>query len=290
MIDLYKLVDGIDLILEELSYKILEIQTKKNFKVEYKDLENTDPLTTADIYSHNFLKKELSKALPDSYILSEESEDNLKRLKYDWVWVIDPIDGTREFANNQSAYSISIGLLYKNQPVLGAVSMPKEQYMVIGLNINSDPYKPFLLIHYLDKPEKEYLYEFRYEPKKLSEAKILVSNTEYKKSRFKDFPKNWHLEPSGSVARKLAMLSIGKGDLLVSLVPKNEWDICGGIALVYASGQIAFTLEKENHQFKKVVFNKNNLKSIGLVCGNPYLVREYLDFHLKNNISVYEEY
>lgn len=290
MFDFYKIIDGIDLILYQLSEKILSIQKNKEFHVDYKDLNKKDPLTTADIYSHNYLKKELKKILPEGYILSEESFDDKKRLKYDWIWIIDPIDGTRDFANNEPTYSISIGLLYKNQPIIGAVSMPAERYMVLGLNLKNKDHKPFLYIHYFDKPEKEYLYEFSYKQKSLNEAKILVSNTEYKKNRFKEFPKNWQLYPTGSVARKLAMVAIGKGDLLVSLVPKNEWDICGGIALIYASNQIATTLEKENNTFKPIIFNKKNLQSIGLVCGNPYLVNDYLEFHNKNQIKVFNYY
>ncbi|GIX41101.1 MAG: hypothetical protein KatS3mg129_0834 [Leptospiraceae bacterium] len=132
--------------------------------------------------------------------------------------------------------------------------------------------------------------KFQYKPKELEEAKILVSNTEYKKKRFENFPKNWHIEPTGSVARKLAMIAIGKGDLLISLVPKNEWDICGGIALIYASKQIASTLEQVNDEFKPITFNKPNLESIGLVAGNPFLVKEYLKFHKKHKISVYYQY
>ncbi|GIX41100.1 MAG: hypothetical protein KatS3mg129_0833 [Leptospiraceae bacterium] len=157
--DFNNLVDNVDLILEELSKKILEIQTKKDFQIEYKDLEQKDPLTTADLYAHHFLEKELNKILPDAYILSEEEKDDLKRLKYDWIWIIDPIDGTRDFAQNKSSYAISIGLLYKNNPIFGAISMPAENYMVLGLNYSNEIYKPFLYIHYFNKPEKEYLYE-----------------------------------------------------------------------------------------------------------------------------------
>ncbi len=291
MINLYRLIDELCSILYELSLEISLIQKKGTFKLDYKDYEKKDPITSADLYSNSFLKKNLMKLLPQSCILSEETTDNLNRLSHEFVWIIDPIDGTKDFINKKTSYAISVGLVYKNKPILGVVSMPGENFLVLGLNYKDKDYNPFLLIYRFSINQKEVYYNFEYEKKTLENAKILVSESEYKKNKFSQFPQNWHIEPTGSVARKLAMVAINDGDLLISLVPKNEWDICGGIALIYASQKIAYTLEKdEKGSFLSHSFNKKILTSMGLVAGNPDLVHEYLEFHKKNQIKTYSEY
>lgn len=291
MIQLFRLTDDLCTILYELSYKISEIQKQGSYDLSYKDPDKKDPLTSADLYANEYLKKNLKKLIPESWILSEETTDNLNRLKQEYIWIIDPIDGTRDFINKKTSYAISVGLVHKNKPVLGVVSMPAENYLVLGVNYQSKDQEPFILIYNFNTNQKEIIFKFEYKKKSLDIAKILVSESEYKKNRFHQFPKHWHVEPTGSVARKLAMVAINKGDLLISLVPKNEWDICGGIALIYASQQIAYTLETdEKGSFLIPSFNKKILTSIGLVAGNLYLVQDYLEFHKQHQIQTSNVY
>lgn len=291
MVNLWQISDDICAILVEISQNIHKIQKKGTFELRYKDQEKTDPLTSADLYVNEFLKKNLKKLIPSAGILSEETQDDLNRLKKEFVWIIDPIDGTRDFINQKTSYAISVGLVYRNTPILGAVSMPGEHFLVLGMNYKNKDYHPYLLVYHFDRNQKEIHDKFEYPKKSLNSAKILVSESEYNKNRFSQFPKDWHIIPTGSVARKLAMVALKQGDLLISLVPKNEWDICGGIALIYASQQIAGTLEEDQTQsFLSLSFNKKVVTSIGLVAGNPYLVQEYLEFHKKNHIKTYKEY
>lgn len=276
----------------ELSLKIDQIQNSENFEVSYKDLESKDPLTTADLFANDFLQERLKAKIKNSIIISEELPLNNERFQKDFIWIIDPIDGTRDFVNKKNTYSISIGLIYKNHPLLGIISMPAENYLIIGYNDPTTIQNNYLLkVEYskfnFKKSKKN---SFYYEKKELEKAKILVSESEYNKGKLKPLPSIWNLIPTGSVARKLAMIAWGEGDLMISLNPKNEWDVCAGITLIYASHQFANTLEWENNNFKKYEFNKKNLTSYGLVAGNPYLVEKYLEFHKKNNIPVYSSY
>ena len=78
----------------EAGKKILEIY-KTDFEVEYKD--DKSPLTEADKQSNELIVSTLAKKFPRYAILAEESKDNKDRLKNDWCWVIDPLDGTKEF-------------------------------------------------------------------------------------------------------------------------------------------------------------------------------------------------
>ncbi len=283
------LIEDLSKIICNLSIKIFEIYQNNSFHVSFKDLENKDPLTTADIFANEYLKEKLLKVLPEASWVSEESKLEKERLQKEWVWVIDPIDGTREFVKKEKGYSISIGLLKKNFPVLGIVSMPAEDYFVAG---GLDDNQTFLFSQKISNNERNYYSHFEYKKINLKSAKIVVSKSEWNSGKLESLPGDWNFYLEGSVARKLALVSLQKYDLLISLTPKNEWDICGGLALLYASGQKSITLEYDNERkiFKPFEFNKYRLESIGLIAGNPYLVDNYAEFHLKNQIPVYLKY
>ncbi len=274
----------------ELSQKIVEIQNSK-FDVLYKDISAKDPLTTADLFANESLKHILKNLLPNSVIISEESPLTKERFQIQYQWIVDPIDGTRDFVKKKNTYSISIGLVHQNEPILGIVSMPAEGYLIYGFHHVEDPSLNYLCrVDYKTQKDCKIKKEFFYDFKKLEEANILVSESEKNKKKLESLPKNWNLIPTGSVARKLAMIAWGEADLMISLNPKNEWDVCAGIALIYASKQKATTLEEQQGNFKKYLFNQKSLTSLGLVAGNPYLVEQYLEFHKNHHIKVYTTY
>lgn len=86
--------------------------------------ERSSPVTEADIALDVFLKEHLSGLFPQAGWLSEETADNPERLDRDWVWIVDPIDGTRAFATGHPDWSISIALVVEGQPVLGVLFAP----------------------------------------------------------------------------------------------------------------------------------------------------------------------
>lgn len=283
----------LDLLIEEvieLSKKISEIQ-EKGFGVTFKDVSTQDPLTTADLFANEKLNLILSSLLPNSVIISEESPLTNERFLKEYQWIIDPIDGTRDFVKKKPTYSISIGLVYQKEPILGIISMPAEKYLIYGIHHKENPSLDYLCrVDYANQKIYKIKNEFSYVPKTLEKANILVSESEKNKNKLESLPKNWNLIPTGSVARKLAMIAWGEADLMISLNPKSEWDVCAGIALIYASKQYASTLEYMEAKFKPYTFNQKNLSSLGLVAGNPYLVEKYLEFHKNNHIQVYTEY
>ncbi|QFU15735.1 3'(2'),5'-bisphosphate nucleotidase CysQ [Microvirga thermotolerans] len=86
--------------------------------------ERSSPVTEADIALDSFLKERLTGLLPDAGWLSEETADDPARLDRSWVWIVDPIDGTRAFATGHPDWSISIALVRDGRPVLGVVHAP----------------------------------------------------------------------------------------------------------------------------------------------------------------------
>ena len=103
--------------------EILEIYNS-GFSIEHKD--DKSPLTTADTASHNTICSYLSRLTPRIPILSEESSSIAFAARKSWnqYWLIDPLDGTREFIKRNGEFTINIALIENHQPVLGVVHVP----------------------------------------------------------------------------------------------------------------------------------------------------------------------
>ncbi len=95
---------------------------KTNFKVDIK--KDNSPVTNADLAANKIITEYLQKEYPLYAVLSEESFDNLKRLKVDNVWVVDPLDGTVNFVEKNNEFTINIALVHKHKVVLGVVIIP----------------------------------------------------------------------------------------------------------------------------------------------------------------------
>ena len=82
------------------------------------------PVTEADVAVDTFLKIRLSQIMPEAAWLSEETADDHRRLGRDYVWIVDPIDGTRAYLSGSHDWSVAIALLHREEPVLGIVHAP----------------------------------------------------------------------------------------------------------------------------------------------------------------------
>jgi len=205
-------------IINKANKALLEI-VKEGFEKKFK--ENDDPVTTGDLVVNSILQTELTDHFPSIGWLSEETRDNTDRLKKGKVWVVDPIDGTKEFVLGIPEYSISVALVEKGEPILAIISNPlkKEVYSAIkghGAFLNDRP------IHvketYNNKPT------------------ILASRSEIKRGEWKQFEEKANIIATGSIAYKLALIAAGKADATFSLGPKHEWDIAAGCLLVEEAG------------------------------------------------------
>jgi myo-inositol-1(or 4)-monophosphatase len=87
------------------------------------------PVTEADVAVDTFLKIRLSSLMPGAGWLSEETADDARRLERDYVWIVDPIDGTRAYLSGSHDWSVAIALLRESRPVLGIVYAPAHQAM-----------------------------------------------------------------------------------------------------------------------------------------------------------------
>ena len=106
--------------------KIMQIYAK-NFDVEYKS--DSSPVTEADKASNELISRGLKSRFPNMAILAEESEDDLSRLENDWCFLVDPLDGTKEFVKKNDEFSVNIALSYNGESVMGVVYLPVSDKM-----------------------------------------------------------------------------------------------------------------------------------------------------------------
>ncbi|MBN2575329.1 MAG: 3'(2'),5'-bisphosphate nucleotidase CysQ [Deltaproteobacteria bacterium] len=92
-----------------------------------------EPVSRADLESSDLIVRRLAEAFPDDAILSEEMPDTPTRLRNPRVWMIDPIDGTRDFLRGESGYSVMIGLCVAGRPALGVVAQPATGDVWLGV-------------------------------------------------------------------------------------------------------------------------------------------------------------
>ncbi|MCG8483551.1 MAG: 3'(2'),5'-bisphosphate nucleotidase CysQ, partial [Clostridia bacterium] len=108
----------------EAGHIILEIYNQK-FKIDYK--EDQSPVTQADRLADEAIVNRLKNEFPQYAVLSEESKDDLKRLENDWCWIVDPLDGTKEFIKKNGEFTVNIALTFEHRVVLGVVYIPVKK-------------------------------------------------------------------------------------------------------------------------------------------------------------------
>lgn len=228
--------------------------TPGEIEAEYK--AGHDPVTEADRAVDAVLRQNLLRE--GEGWLSEESVDDPSRLEKSRVWVVDPLDGTREFVLGLPEFCVSIGFVEDGCAVAGGIFNPATGETMIG-SIDSG-------VLYNSKPAQPS------QRTSLNGALILASRSEVKRGEWQQFASGgFEVRPMGSVAYKLALVAAGQADITFTLTPKHEWDVAAGAALVASSGGFVATLDNLPLRCN----NRNPLLS-GLLASGPGLKDELL--------------
>ncbi len=238
----------------EAAREVLSRYTSGAIAAEYKI--GHDPVTEADRAVDAVLHRELLRE--GEGWLSEESVDDPSRLEKSRVWVVDPLDGTREFVAGIPEFCVSVAMVENGIPVAGGICNPATNEVFIGSRESG--------VTYNGKPAQPS------QRRQLNGAMVLASRSEVKRGEWKQFESaNFKVRPMGSVAYKLALVSAGLADITFTLVPKNEWDVAAGAALVESAGGWVRTLDNQPLRCN----NRNPLLS-GLLAGGPNLREELM--------------
>lgn len=111
--------------------KVIKEIYGKPFEVEIKG--DSSPVTEADKQADALIRKEISAKFPSFAFLTEESKDTLERLSNDYVIIVDPVDGTKEFVNHHDDFTTNIALAYKHEIVVGLVNVPMKDVMYYAI-------------------------------------------------------------------------------------------------------------------------------------------------------------
>jgi myo-inositol-1(or 4)-monophosphatase len=180
------------------------------------------PLTAADTRANEVLRRAIRGTFPDDGWLSEESRDTADRLSKRRVWIVDPLDGTKEFVRTIPELAVCVALVEDGVPVVGVTYNPIREEMFaaargVGASCNGAPIRVS-------------------EVAELTRAVLLASRSESERGEWEHFRGRFRIDVCGSVAYKLARIAAGQGDATFSLTPKNEWDVCSSACIVECAG------------------------------------------------------
>lgn len=223
------------------------------YKADYeiKDKGYHNPVTTADNAADTRLKEILMVARPNYGWLSEETVDSPERLTKDRVWIVDPLDGTKEFIEGVPHFVVSVALVENGNPIVGVLYNPvtAETFTAAkgeGAELNGEE------IQCATKDN-------------VGNMVILNSRSETRRGLWAPYDGTFgELRAIGSVAYKLGLTAAGQADIFASLRPKNEWDICAGNCIINEAGGKLIDLKGN-----RVVFNREKtLIEPGLIAGD----------------------
>ncbi len=229
------------------------------------DKAEDNPVTQADLAANDAIQTLLHRAFPDDTILSEEIKDSKERLRAERVWIIDPLDGTKEFIEGVPEFAVSIALTIRGEPVVGCVHQPLTGESFWGAK-GSGAFVDDRRISVTPTAA-------------LDESVVLSSRTEMKRGQMGPYENVFkEIKPVGSVALKLALVAAGRADFWISAAPKSEWDVCGGDLLVREAGGTFITLDRGVR-----VYNQEDILLQPLMAaGSVALVEAFRDLEGKN--------
>ena len=202
----------------------------QHLNIEFKDSSNSDPVTLADTETQDYLVEQIEKRFPSHGILGEEGDKNEGECP-DVLWVLDPLDGTKNFLNGLPFFACSIGVIHKGNPVVGALYIPwpgaenESGGIVIhasrgnGLKVDGVETKDKIITN-------------------LKPSGLLTLPGSFSGSfeNAKNFPTRMgELRMSGSIAYELAMVSLGVTQYAV-ISGAHLWDVAAALAILGESG------------------------------------------------------
>tara|TARA_A100001035_G_scaffold162203_1_gene128287 strand:+ start:630 stop:1526 length:897 start_codon:yes stop_codon:yes gene_type:complete len=267
-VDLNDLIDD----LRDLSWEVSDIllyyansiknsEQKKDF---LKNKNNDDPVTLADLEVNDLIIKRINEKYEDFNweILSEENfKINPQYLdNAEWLWVLDPLDGTKDFIQGTGNYAMHLALNYKKKPYIGVVLIPEKDELWIAHAEKIWCEKRDGSIRKPNLSEKNILQEM-----------TIVTSKNHRNQRLKDLIEKINFKKiivMGSIGCKVASIIRGESDIYIALslpgksAPK-DWDFAAPEAILKAAGGYITNIDNDD-----LVYNKTDLKHPGIIIAS----------------------
>ena len=248
MLDFNKLLPNLKDLSSKASNSIMEIY---NSDFSHKNKDDGSPLTLADESSNNIIIEGLKRITPEIQIISEETFNN--NISYeDGYWLIDPLDGTKEFINRNGDFSVNISFIYMHQTIFGIVQRPADMKIWTSLDKVSQT-----------KTEET-------EPLRIVMSRSHKREADTMFLQFlKDNGINYVLVEKGS-SLKICALCDDEADIYPRFGPTSEWDIAAADAVLESYGGSIYSLES----FEKIKYSKKNILNPPFIAYRNELIRE----------------
>jgi 3'(2'), 5'-bisphosphate nucleotidase len=234
---------------------------RDTYNIQQKNDES--PLTAADLASHHLIASELSQLLPLP-IISEEGElpPLAERAEWESFWLVDPLDGTKEFIAGNGEFTVNIALVQHNRSVLGVVHVPATDITYVGVIEANDP-ECLGAWKYRVGVKGE-----RINVRRLAERFtnhrpfIALLSHRHSTQATKDLLENLKSRWAGPVetanagsSLKFCMIAEGNADFYPRLGPTSEWDTAAAHAVLEAAGGRVVRVEKNNSRMTELTYN-----------------------------------
>jgi 3'(2'), 5'-bisphosphate nucleotidase len=222
------------------------------------------PVTSADRAANRIIMRGLRGHFPEDGLLSEETRDDAARLEYERIWIVDPLDGTREYMSGISEFCVMIGLAIGGEAVLGVVYAPATDTLYSGV-VGGEAWLE-------EGGERRRL---RVAEPEGSEVR-LVGSRSHPDARLVRIQRELGIEDTrvaGSVGIKCALIARGECDLYVHPVPYlSEWDTCAPEVVLRAAGGVVTDCSGGGLRYNKPV----PVQPRGIVATTPSLLTRVL--------------
>ena len=243
-------------IIAENLISVTEIAGNKSIELYKKGLKkiikpDNSPVTNGDLEVNKILTEKIKSVTPNIPIISEETVDFKKENNLDTFWLIDPIDGTKEYIAGKDEYTINAALILNNNPIIGMLGAPKKNRLFYSYGKNNS---------YMIEEQKTIKLDCK---KKTEKGKVfavsgssdpgeLILNV-FKKHKINSFT------PMHS-SYKFCVIATGEFDFYAAKERAYEWDYAAGHAVAEGAGAIITTLEN-----KKFKYGKSDYKNLSLI-------------------------
>lgn len=204
------------------------------------------PVCEIDLAVDMLLKQRLASIVPEAGWLSEETVDDPARLDHRLLWLVDPIDGTRDYIRGRSGWCVSIALVVDGSPVFATMAAPAQQKMWVaeagrGVTCNGET------LHASQRSE--------YTGARIPADELLKIDRHFTK-----------VEKPNSIAMRMTMIACDRADLVATLRWGSEWDIAAAHLVAQESGAVV-----TDAFGRPIVYNKRDPRDFGLICCAPDL-------------------
>ena len=203
-----------------------------------------NPVCDADLVVDAFLKRELGALLPSAGWLSEETVDDPKRLERDLIWLVDPVDGTRDFIRGRDGWAVSVALISGGRPLIGTLCAPArgEMWQAVagrGATLNGQALKASTRTRF--------------------EGARVPANDLAQQDRMLE-----KVDQPNSIALRIAMVADDRADLVATLRWGFEWDIAAAGLIAREAGAAV-----SDSFGRKLDYNKRDPRAFGVVACAP---------------------